>query len=105
MWNGVPTFIGKGNTGIALFPANQEPKTSTHREIRMLHLAFRADRENFVAAQRELRKHGIKFEFEDHMNDLLERKIIEMKSLKEIGMNITSLAELEPLLEHQINKK
>ena len=47
MWNGVPTFIGKGNTGIALFPANQEPKTSAHREIRMLHLAFRADRENF----------------------------------------------------------
>jgi hypothetical protein len=46
-----------------------------------------------------------KFEFEDYMNDLLERKIIEMKSLKEIGMNITSLAELEPLLEHQINKK
>jgi cell division control protein 6 len=46
-----------------------------------------------------------KFEFEDYMNDLLDRKIIEMKSLKEIGMNITSLAELEPLLEHQINKK
>ena len=21
MWKGVPTFIGKGNTGIALFPA------------------------------------------------------------------------------------
>ena len=46
-----------------------------------------------------------KFEFEDSMNDLLERKIIEMKSLKEIGMNITSLVELEPLLEQQINKK
>jgi archaeal cell division control protein 6 len=46
-----------------------------------------------------------KFEFEDCMNDLLERKIIEMKSLKEIGMNITSLVELEPLLEQQINKK
>ena len=55
MWNGVPTFIGKGNTGIALFPANQEPKTSAHREIRMLHLAFRADRENFLAAQRNSR--------------------------------------------------
>ena len=66
MWNGVPTFIGKGNTGIALFPANQEPKTSGHREIRMLHLAFRADRENFLAAQRELNKRGIKFEFQDH---------------------------------------
>ena len=66
MWNGVPTFIGKGNTGIALFPASQEPKTSTQREIRMLHLAFRADRKNFRAAQRELEKHGIKFEFQDH---------------------------------------
>jgi cell division control protein 6 len=46
-----------------------------------------------------------KFEFEDSMNDLFERKIVEMKSLKEIGMNITSLVELEPLLEQQINKK
>jgi catechol 2,3-dioxygenase-like lactoylglutathione lyase family enzyme len=66
MWNGVPTFIGKGNTGIALFPASQEVKRSNHREIRMLHLAFRADREHFLAAQRELEKHGIKFEFQDH---------------------------------------
>jgi catechol 2,3-dioxygenase-like lactoylglutathione lyase family enzyme len=66
MWNGVPTFIGKGNTGIALFPATQEPKSSVHREIRMLHLAFRADRKNFLAAQEELKKREIKFEFQDH---------------------------------------
>jgi catechol 2,3-dioxygenase-like lactoylglutathione lyase family enzyme len=66
MWNGVPTFIGKGNTGIALFPANEEPKTSAYREIRMLHLAFRADRKNFLVAQQELKKHGITFEFQDH---------------------------------------
>jgi catechol 2,3-dioxygenase-like lactoylglutathione lyase family enzyme len=66
MWNGVPTFIGKGNTGIALFPASDAPKSSSHREIRMLHLAFRANQENFLAAQRELEKHGIKFEFQDH---------------------------------------
>jgi catechol 2,3-dioxygenase-like lactoylglutathione lyase family enzyme len=66
MWNGVPTFIGKGNTGLALFPANEEPKTSGHREIRMLHLAFRADRENFRTAQQELKERGIKFEFQDH---------------------------------------
>jgi catechol 2,3-dioxygenase-like lactoylglutathione lyase family enzyme len=65
-WNGVPTFIGKGNTGIALFPASQEPKLSTHREIRLLHLAFRADRENFLTAQHELERRGIKFEFQDH---------------------------------------
>lgn len=66
MWNGVPTFIGKGSTGIALFPANQEPEKSVDREIRMLHLAFRADRKNFRVAQTELEKHGIKFEFQDH---------------------------------------
>jgi catechol 2,3-dioxygenase-like lactoylglutathione lyase family enzyme len=66
MWNGVPTFIGKGNTAIALFPADQEPKTSAQREIRMLHLAFRANHKNFRTAQRELETHGIKFEFQDH---------------------------------------
>jgi catechol 2,3-dioxygenase-like lactoylglutathione lyase family enzyme len=68
MWNGVPTFIGKGNTGIALFSTSEDAKSapSTRREIRMLHLAFRADRENFVAAQHELEKRGIKFEFQDH---------------------------------------
>jgi len=32
----------------------------------MLHLAFRADRKNFLAAQRELKERGIKFEFQDH---------------------------------------
>ena len=66
MWNGVPTFLGKGNTGIALFPASHEAKLSNRREIRMLHLAFRANRENFLAAQRELEKRGIEFEFQDH---------------------------------------
>jgi catechol 2,3-dioxygenase-like lactoylglutathione lyase family enzyme len=68
VWNGVPTFVGKGNTGLALFPAssNAKPTPSTHREIRMLHLAFRANRENFLAAQHELENRGIKFEFQDH---------------------------------------
>ena len=67
-WHGVPTFVGKGNTGLALFPANPDAKStpSTHRDIRLLHLAFRANRQNFLAAQRELEKRGIKFEFQDH---------------------------------------
>ena len=64
MWNGVPLFIGKGTTALALFPAKStEP---AHGGIRMLHLAMRADRKNFVAAQEELKQRGIKFEFEDH---------------------------------------
>jgi len=54
-WHGVPTFVGKGNTGLALFPANPDAKStpSTHRDIRLLHLAFRANRQNFLAAQRD----------------------------------------------------
>jgi len=32
----------------------------------MLHLAFRADRKNFLAAQDELKRRGIEFEFQDH---------------------------------------
>ncbi len=68
MWNGVPTFIGKGDTAIALFPADAStPSTSPgYRGIQMLHLAFRADRKNFVAAQKELKRRGIELEFQDH---------------------------------------
>lgn len=68
MWNGVPTFIGKGTTAIALFPARTpNSKTGAHEgKIDMLHLAFRADRKNFLAAQRELKERGIRFQFQDH---------------------------------------
>src|SRR6266567_986676 len=68
MWDGIPTFIGKGNTAIALFPANSNTRStsSTRGDIRMLHLAFRANRDGFLAAQEELKKRGIKFEFQDH---------------------------------------
>ena len=68
VWGGVPTFIGTGNTGIALFPASPDakPALTTHRDLRLLHLALRANRENFLAAQQELKKRGIKFEFQDH---------------------------------------
>ncbi len=68
MWDGIPTFIGKGNTAIALFPVRDDhSKSATHAsKIRMLHLAFRANRDGFLAAQEELKRHGIKFEFQDH---------------------------------------
>ena len=64
MWDGVPIFIGKGSTALALFPAKSDEPASG--DIRMLHLALRADRKNFVAAQDELKRRGIKFQFEDH---------------------------------------
>jgi catechol 2,3-dioxygenase-like lactoylglutathione lyase family enzyme len=68
MWKGIPTFIGKGTTAMALFPPrNRDSKTVAHKDkIDMLHLAFRANRKNFRAAQEELKRRGIKFHFEDH---------------------------------------
>jgi catechol 2,3-dioxygenase-like lactoylglutathione lyase family enzyme len=68
MWDGIPTFIAKGNTAIALFPLRDtnSPPASRSGSTGMLHLAFRANRENFLRAQRELEKRGIKFEFQDH---------------------------------------
>ena len=67
MWGGVPLFIGKGTTALALFPSrgNAEPAVS-RRGAGMLHLAFRAARPGFLAAQRELEQRGIAFEFQDH---------------------------------------
>ena len=67
MWGGVPAFIGKGTTALALFPVGSaEPSARVRGSITMLHLAFRATRENFLAAQRDLSARGIDFEFQDH---------------------------------------
>ena len=68
MWNGVPVFIGKGTTALALFPtrSGKDSPSSHAPAVRMLHLAMRADRKNFLAAQDELKRRGIEFEFEDH---------------------------------------
>jgi len=69
MWNGVPTFIGKGTTAIALFQArDRDARTTPSRsgKIEMLHLAFRANRRNFLGAQEELKRRGIRFQFQDH---------------------------------------
>ena len=75
MWDGVPIFIGKGTTALALFPAKPGAKSASlaavasakeANEIRMLHLALRANRKNFLAAQDELKRRGINFDFQDH---------------------------------------
>jgi catechol 2,3-dioxygenase-like lactoylglutathione lyase family enzyme len=67
VWGGIPTFIGKGTTAIALFPPRSSANSSSQAaEIRILHLAFRADCKNFLSAQEELKRRGIQFEFQDH---------------------------------------
>jgi len=68
MWDGIPVFIGKGTTSIALFPvrSREETATSAHSSVRIFHLAFRATRKSFLDAQEELKQRGIHFEFQDH---------------------------------------
>lgn len=76
VWGGIPTFVAKGDTAIALFPGKtgstslaavaSAKAASGPAPIRMLHLAFRADRENFRVSQEELKRRGISFTFEDH---------------------------------------
>ena len=72
MWKGVPVFIGKGTTALALFPVQSDGRASSAKDAsdsggaRMLHLALRANRKNFLAAQEELKRRGIKFEFQNH---------------------------------------
>ena len=65
IWDGVPIFIGKGTTALALFPAKPGAGSASD-EIRMLHLALRANRRNFLVAQEELKRRGIDFVFQDH---------------------------------------
>src|SRR5262249_2391829 len=56
---------------------------------------------NDLADEHKVRK----FEVEDYLSDLIDRKIIVMKSLKQIGINGIMLRELEPLLENELKKK
>jgi len=69
MWEGVPVFVARDKTAIALFPAGRDQANPSLRRKQgggMLHLAFRANRANFVAAQRDLTDRGIVFHFQDH---------------------------------------
>ena len=67
MWEGIPVFVARGRTALALFPAGNEATDLLPRKAPgFLHLALRANRENFVAAQRDLTSRGIPFSFQDH---------------------------------------
>jgi catechol 2,3-dioxygenase-like lactoylglutathione lyase family enzyme len=63
-WDGVPAFIGKGTTALALFPRKATGEGKPDGSF--LHLALRANRAEFVRAEDELRARAIEFEFEDH---------------------------------------
>ncbi len=68
MWDDVPVFVGKGRTAVALFPRGSDrvPGSQPQEPSGVLHFALRADRRNFLAAQRDLTNRGIPFHFQDH---------------------------------------
>src|SRR5215475_11540369 len=68
VWGSFPAVVGKGNTGLALFPCTaSDPKPAPDRNtLAMRHVAFRTDRKGFEAAQSELRSRDIAFVHQDH---------------------------------------
>ena len=65
-WGDYPVMMCAGSTCIAFFPPQAGVLSAPQPAIAMRHLAFRADRQNFLKAQEQLRRDQIPFEFEDH---------------------------------------
>ena len=64
-----PVFMVAEGTGLALFSQGSHPPSGDPRAeppARMLHVAFRVDRQSFEAARTELAERGIETDFADH---------------------------------------
>jgi catechol 2,3-dioxygenase-like lactoylglutathione lyase family enzyme len=66
----VPMFMLAEGRGVALFPVEAMPGDggSGEPDIRVAHVAFRVDREEFDRARRELSEAGVEARFSDHGN-------------------------------------
>jgi catechol 2,3-dioxygenase-like lactoylglutathione lyase family enzyme len=65
----VPRFMLANGSGLALFPADAHPSSGPEGAVpavRVLHIAFRVDRNAFETAQATLAEGGIEFRFSDH---------------------------------------
>jgi len=67
-WGDFPIFMLSGETGIAIFPAD-ELTTDQARDTQIPkidHFAFRVDNINFDKARRSFEKSGVPYSFKDH---------------------------------------
>jgi catechol 2,3-dioxygenase-like lactoylglutathione lyase family enzyme len=65
----VPVVMNAGGSGLALFPRESHPASGpegAEPEIRILHIAFRVDREGFDEARDALAADGVEARFSDH---------------------------------------
>ncbi len=60
-WGDTPVALMAQGSGLALFKT-----VPTGKPAGVSHIAFRVDRENFEAAQDDLRRRGITFDLQDH---------------------------------------
>ncbi len=66
-WDGEPAFIEIGSSSIAIFAcASKEKSVAGHDKINIMHIAFKADANNFKEARNYLKSINISFLFEDH---------------------------------------
>lgn len=66
----IPIVMAAQGSGVALFPADEHRSTTPDGDappaIRILHIAFRLDREGFDAARAALAEIGVETRFSDH---------------------------------------
>ena len=69
-WDGEPVMMCAGDTCLALFsggrPGIAMSESERQRHLTARHIAFRVDRANFDAAQKEFREKGDRLRFADH---------------------------------------
>jgi catechol 2,3-dioxygenase-like lactoylglutathione lyase family enzyme len=69
-WDGEPVMVCAGDTCLALFSADGPgiamSEWERRRHLTARHIAFKVDRANFDAAQKQFRHTGIGFRFTDH---------------------------------------
>jgi catechol 2,3-dioxygenase-like lactoylglutathione lyase family enzyme len=70
LWDGEPVMMCAGDTCLALFsvdgPGIAMSESERQRHLTARHIAFRVDRANFEAAQKEFREKGSDSRFADH---------------------------------------
>jgi len=67
-WKNHPVFVGDGNFGVAIFPANISDSEidKSSRNARIDHFAFNVSNEDFEKAKQHYADLGIEFKIGDH---------------------------------------
>ena len=66
-WGEFPVFMLAGQTGVAIFPANQlETKKTENNNLKIDHFAFILSNENFTKAIQHYKNLAIEYQFKDH---------------------------------------